>query len=363
MSTRNLTCLFSAAALLTFGALEPRAEDRSSDNLIGHGALRYRVDRSWCKADPSEAPVFNAHALVEDEQGRIYLVTDHPANAFLVLEKDGRFVRSFGEGIPGGHGVDLIDLDGEEHLIHVDCGWHVDDMGQYSRTNGAVRIMTKTGDIVLTLPSPHTLGLFAEKDRYQPCDVAVTPNGDILVADGYASDKILHYKANGVFVRQWGGRNEGQPDHLENAHGISIDTADPTQPKVWVSSRSQNQLKTFTLDGEYLGAVSVPGAYAGQVFFRGDHLYTGVCWSKENGVGKRLNQSGFVLFLDRRTLKAVSAPGGSAPRYDGDVLLPLHQTTPVFHHVHDLYVDRAGDIYVGEWNAGRRYPFKLTLAP
>ena len=68
-----------------------------------------------------------------------------------------------------------------------------------------------------------------------------------------------------------------------------------------MSSRSQNMLKWFTLDGKHLGTVSLPGAYAGQAFFRGDHIYTGVCWSKQNGTGKRLPNSGFVLVLDRKT--------------------------------------------------------------
>ena len=349
---------FALAALTTTVG---HAATHTERETIGHGGLRYTVDRGWCKADPEEAPVFNAHALVEDDLGQIYLVTDHPANAFLVLEKDGRFIRSFGEGIPGGHGVDLINVGGEQQLIHVDCGWHVDWMGKYTRTNGAVRVVTKTGDVSRTFPSPHALGLFEESERYQPCDVAVAPNGDILVADGYASDKILHFMPDGTFVRIWGGRNPGQPDHLENAHGISIDTFDPENPKVWVSSRSENNLKYFTLEGEHLGSVDVPGAFAGQVYFRGDHLYTGVCWSKENGIGNRLDQSGFVLILDRRTLKAVSAPGGTQPIYSEGTLQPLHQSQPVFHHVHDLYVDAVGDIYVGEWNAGQRYPFKLSL--
>ena len=39
----------------------------------------------------------------------------------------------------------------------------------------------------------------------------------------------------------------------------------------------------------------------------------------------------------------------------------MHQAHPIFKHVHDLYVDARGDIYVGEWNSGNRYPFKLEL--
>ena len=79
--------------------------------------------------------------------------------------------------------------------------------------------------------------------------------------------------------------------------------------------------------------------------------------------GKRLGQSGFLLVLDRKTKKVISAPGGSEPTYVDGKLQPLHQTTKTFIHGHDLYVDSGGNIYVGEWNSGNRHPYKLELIP
>lgn len=332
--------------------------------IIGHNGLRYRVNREWSQADPTIAPVTNAHAMIEDREGQIYLVTDDMANAFIVFEKDGSFVRTIAHPeLNGGHGIDLLTLDGEEHLIHVDGGWHQTrpSAWEWERTNGSVTILRKDGTIRLRLPSPHDLGVFAADERYQPCDVAITPDNDILVADGYASDRVLHYRPDGTLVRVWGGPNPGKPGHLKNAHGISIDDSDSSQPKVWVSSRAENKLKAFTLEGEWLETIDLPGARAGQAFFAHDKLYTGVCWSLENGVGKQLPESGFVLILDQASHRVLSAPGGTEPTYVDGELQPMHQAQPIFKHVHDLYVDDAGDIYVGEWNSGNRYPYKLEL--
>lgn len=331
--------------------------------VIGHNGLRYRVNREWSQADPNVAPVTNAHAMIEDSEGQIYLITDDMANAFIVYEKDGTFVRAFGQGMKGGHGIDLITLDDEEHLIHVDGGWHqtVPSAWEWERTNGGVTLLRKDGSIRLRLPSPHDLGAFKADERYQPCDVAITPDNDILVADGYASDRVLHYKPDGTLVRVWGGPNPGHPGHLKNAHGISIDNSDPQNPKVWVSSRAENKLKAFTLEGEWIETIDLPGARAGQAFFAHDKLYTGVCWSLENGVGKQLPESGFVLILDQASHRVLSAPGGIKPTYIDGELQPMHQAQPIFKHVHDLYVDATGDIYVGEWNSGNRYPYKLEL--
>jgi hypothetical protein len=67
--------------------------------------------------------------------------------------------------------------------------------------------------------------------------------------------------------------------------------------------------------------------------------------------------------LDRKTRRVVSAPGGHPPQYADGKLQPLSQAQKTFLHGHDLYVDKAGDIYVGEWNAQRRYPIKLERLP
>ena len=192
-----------------------------------------------------------------------------------------------------------------------------------------------------------------------PCDVAWTPAGTLLVADGYGSNLIYEFSLEGKLVKKWGGPTKDAAN-LSNAHGISIDVADPRGPLVWVPSRSQNQLKAFTLDGKYVDTLDLPGAFAGQLFFRGDKIYTAVCWSKENGTGKRLDQSGFLIVMDRKTRRVISAPGGNEPVYVDGKLQPLHQTVPVFVHGHDLYVDRDGIIYFGEWNANRRYPSRLV---
>jgi len=57
--------------------------------MLGHGEAKYTVDLNWAKATPEEAPVINSHAIEEGKDGLLYLVTDHPENAFLVFKKDG----------------------------------------------------------------------------------------------------------------------------------------------------------------------------------------------------------------------------------------------------------------------------------
>jgi hypothetical protein len=358
MST-HVRRLFSASFVLLAVHAAAQETPASPDGMtLGHGPARYRVDMKWAKAEPSVAPVINAHALAEGRDGRIYLVTDHPQNDFIVFEKDGRYVRSIRQGLGGGHGLEIFEKDGVEYLLHIDCGWHFAAEGWNPKAGqGRVTLLTTAGDVVRKFPTPQELGI--NEGKFMPCDAAYTPRGTLLIADGYGSNFIYEFTLEGKLIKKWGGPTKDAAN-LSNAHGISIDATDPRGPLVWVPSRSQSQIKAFTLDGTYVDTIDLPGAFAGQLVFRDDKIYTAVCWSQENGTGKKLNQSGFVLVLDRKTKRVISAPGGSQPIYTDGKLQPMHQTESVFKHCHDLYVDNAGDIYVGEWNADRRYPWKLS---
>jgi hypothetical protein len=360
LATGLQTCLLGHGDPNTHGH-HPTHDTSAQGMVLGHNGLTFKVDLNWAKADPAVAPVINSHALTEGRDGLIYVITDHPKNAFLVFKKDGTFVRAFGKGLVGGHGIEIFEKDGEEFLIHVDCGWHFAAEGwNATPRNGRVTILRTDGTIVKALPTPYEMGIGEAGDRqFMPCDVAVTPQGTILIADGYATDYIYEMTMNGELVRRWGGKTD-DASNLSNAHGISLDDSDSNRILAWVPSRSENQLKAFTLDGKHVETIDLPGAYAGQLFFRGDNIYTAVCWSKENGTGDRQPQSGFLIIMDRNTKRVISAPGGNKPTYLHGKLQPLFQTHKTFIHGHDLYVDSEGAIYFGEWNADRRYPSKLT---
>lgn len=348
-----LACILSLLAPAGLLAQE------TPETTIGHGAARYRVDLKWAKADPAVAPVINSHALAESKDGHIFLVTDHPKNDFIVFEKDGRYVRSISAGLGGGHGLEIFESGGTEYLLHIDCGWHFAAEGwNPTAGQGRVTLLTTAGEVVRKFPTPDELGVTPGK--FMPCDAAVSPSGTLLIADGYATNFVYEFTLEGKLVKKWGGATKDAAN-LSNAHGISIDTSDPRGPLVWVPSRDECQVKAYTLEGKHVDTIDLPGAFAGQLVFRGDRIYTAVCWSKKNGTGPRLKESGFVLVLDRQTKRVISAPGGSEPVYVDGKLQPMHQTHPIFKHGHDLYVDSVGDIYVGEWNADRRYPTKLTL--
>jgi len=332
----------------------------TGDDVLGHGSHRYKLVEGWGDLDPAKYPIVNCHAMVQTADGLLHALCDGVRNNFLVYDKTGKLVRSWGTEYPGAHGLELITEGKQEYFLVVDGGWMVrGDNGKASREQGNVTKITTDGRHVFKLGHPSTIGAYEPGMRFQPCDAAAAPNGDFYVADGYGSQWVLRYDARGKFIGKFAGPQDPNPAaRLNGAHGVSIDARDPSNPMVVASSRSANQLKWFSLEGEHIKTVSLPGAYAGQAVFKGEFVYAGVCWSKQNGTGKRVANSGFVTILDKDN-RVISNPGGSEPKYVDGKLQPMHQATRTFMHVHDVCVDDEDSVYALQWNAKGCYPIKL----
>ena len=215
---------------------------------------------------------------------------------------------------------------------------------------------TLDGREVLRLPHPKALGEYGDEDNYHPTETAIGPNGDIYVADGYGSQWILQFTMEGEFIRQFGGR--GDEDHqFQTVHGVCLDARDAANPTLLCTSRSHNAFKRYSLDGEYLSTIFLPGAFVCRAVIDDEMLYAGVCWSRLKYLN-RTPKSGFVTILDNEG-RVVSNPGGTTPEYrDGELQLMV-QAQPIFMHCHDVCVDDDKNLYVCQWNAEKTYPIKL----
>ena len=65
--------------------------------------------------------------------------------------------------------------------------------------------------------------------KYSPTNLAIAPNGDIYVGDGYGSSYINQYNSKGEFIRTFGGKGK-EPGQLDCPHGITVDLRGP-QPR------------------------------------------------------------------------------------------------------------------------------------
>lgn len=316
--------------------------NKGKGQIIGHNSHKYRVNAEWGNLDPSETPVKDCHEMVQDSKGRIILFNNDTDNNILIYDKSGKLLKTWGENYPGAHGLTLTRENDEDFLFLTDHDLH------------KVFKTTIDGRVLMTIDYPRETGKYDGPEQFKPTEVAVAPNGDFFIADGYGNQYITQYNYKGELIRYFGGKGD-QPENFDNCHGICLDDRDPNNPILLITARQQNAFKRFSLDGKYLSTVDLPGAFICRPVIHGENLYFSVLISKlpwDSGTG-------FVTILDKNN-KVISNPGGNTPRYSNGKLQQMHQVEKdIFIHPHDVCVDDDLNLYVAQWNSNRTYPIKL----
>ena len=315
--------------------------EKTGQQIIGHNSHRYKVVQGWGDLDPDNYPVNDCHEMVIDSSERIYMLTNDTSNNILIYNKAGNLVNSWGTQYPGAHGLSIAIVDGEEVLFICDLGLH-----QVIKTS-------LDGRELLTIGYPVETGEYSSADQFYPTETAIGMNGDIYVTDGYGLQFVIQYNYKGEYIRHWGGKgNEDQ--QFDCVHGITIDTRKANEASLLITSRNHNAFKRFTLNGEYLETVKLPGSFVCRPVIKGRYLYAAVFRS---GTNTNPN-SGYITILDEND-RVVSTPGGSEPIYGPAGLIPQYQKEAIFMHPHDVCIDNDENIYVCQWKSNRSYPLKL----
>jgi len=316
------------------------SNDACGGEVLGQGTLRYRAKRHWGDLDRAHYPVKDCHGMTEDHNGRIVLLTNDTRNNLISYEKTGKFVASWETRFPTAHGLEIEDHHGEDRY------WITDHDVQ------CLSITTSDGHELRRIGSDAVAAEYPDITKYHPTNTAFTSDGEFFISDGYGSSFIHHFDPKGRYISSFGGPGS-TPSNLNEPHAVWIDTRSG-KLSVLVCDRGNEMLKWFSLSGELLRIVPVPGARPSNVaqFHNGDGRF------KNHIAIASLN--GMILILDSND-RVVSAVGGEAPRYVDGKLEMLQVFNYTFNHPHDVYVDAAGALHVPQWWSNQTYPIKLEL--
>jgi peptidylamidoglycolate lyase len=336
------TALVSAASIAvsntTFGIISCKSEEKPT---VGQGDFKYTVDKDWGVQDPSQFPVKDCHEMVMDKKQRLIMTTTHPKNNILIYDRSGKILEAWGTEFPGAHGLTLVEEGAEEFLFITDP------------SSGKVCKTDLKGNILMTITAPPEIEAYENTKKFKPTETTVGPNGDLYIADGYGKDFIIQYDAKGNYIRHFGGHGEGE-GQFDCCHGITLDQRDPLNPTLLITSRSANEFKRFTLDGQHLETISLPGCYICRPVIKGDLIYFAVIITNDWDTF-----DGMIAILDKNN-KVLSLPGGSQPTYQDGALVPPVYDQKTFLNPHDVCVDNDDNLYVPQWNSNKTYPVKLT---
>ncbi len=221
----------------------------SKKPVLGEGEHTYEVTHDWGEL-PADIQYGNTHGVCEDSSGRIYIhhtvyATSESSDTIVIFDHQGKFVKSWGKEFRGGaHGLYIRKEGNEEFLYLCDI------------RRGLVVKTTLEGEELFTLGYPKVSEVYAQPGpdgkplKYSPTNLAVAPNGDIYVGDGYGSSYIIQYNRKGEYIRTFGGPGN-EAGHLSCPHGVFVDTRD-TEPILTVADRSNKRIQRFTLDGKHI---------------------------------------------------------------------------------------------------------------
>lgn len=293
----------------------------------------YQADDCWAKL-PAGWDWTEAVAVATDAQDRVYVFNRGP-HPVIVFNRDGTFSRSWGEGVfARPHGIFI----GRDETVY--C---TDDLDH------TVRKFTLDGKLLMTLGTsgkPSDTGATSIDYRtivragppfHFPTNVALSPQGDLYVSDGYGNARIHKFTPNGKLLLSW-GEPGNKPGQFHVPHGIAVN-ADGT---VYVADRENSRIQLFTPDGSFLSQwtdVARPcqvfigenqDVYVAELGYRAG-MWPGTTAPSADAPGGR------VSIFDRQGQLRARWGGGLNPCAAGDFFAP-----------HDIWCDSHGDIYVAE---------------
>ena len=301
----------------------------------GNGAWSFEAVPHWGEL-PDGKIIGPTHGgvVVDDDSGLIYVSTDSELSV-LVYQPDGKLVRTIAPECQGFHAMAIRKEEGKTVIYGAQLNGN-------KPPQRVCKIDTE-GKILLEIPNAATgeipggwKGLTA---------VTVAPDGSIFAATGYGADIVHKFDATGKLLKSFGSKG-GDEKQFDTPHGLAIDTRFG-EPRLLVADRAKNRLVHFDLEGNWLGVHASNLRLPSAVSILGDAVAVAELKAR-------------VTILDKTgTPVAFLGDNPNKAQWANFEVSPQDQQLGIFTAPHGLSFDKAGNLYVQDWNKTGRIT-KLT---
>jgi sugar lactone lactonase YvrE len=198
----------------------------------------YEINKAWAQL-PADLTPWNqsTSSITADGKGNVVVLV-RAVPFFRMFTRDGKFVKAWGTA---------DDFSGTAHSIMFDPEgniWTTD-----AQNGHVVQKYDASGKLLMTLGKKGMAGDDTSTDLFNaPNAVAIAPNGDIYVSDGYINSRVVHFDKTGKFIRIIGGKKGSEPGQLQLPHGVVIDS----RGRIIVGDSDNRRITVFDKDGKFV---------------------------------------------------------------------------------------------------------------
>lgn len=316
-------------------ALPLRGADKVQPVRMGCGIMTFDTVPGWGLGEDGKSVLGSTHGgVVIDKAGNIY--TSSSLGVF-VFSPEGKVVRRFlGDKYSNIHDLE-IRAEGSDEFIY----GARNAVGNFG--GEGIKFHAETGDVVLKLGIDSIAASGLKLAKWNPTAITVAPNGDIILADGYASNYIFKYDKTGKYLMHFGTKGNGLKE-FNTAHGMTLDTRyDP--PRLLICDRNhqpKGRLLHYDLNGNFIDEVVTGLGMPTSVAIYGDYVSVP-------------DLHGRVVILDKTNTIIAVLGNNPDPGKGRNFNIPQDQWVEgIFSGTHGSYWDKDGNLYVQDWNVSGR---------
>jgi len=341
------TTALAAAGASTLPGLNLRADPANDEKktpvLMGSGYHTYTLDEDWGRL-PAGMKYGHGCGVIVDSHDRIYVTSRSKNPCVAIFDKDGKLEETWGQDFADKIGFTTAEVADTAHCIY----WSKEHACQYiywtenistnktgPKLGARVYKTGLDGKILYQIGNVAKEGSDAQKfDWTSPTDVAVGPNLDIYVVDGYGSQRVTRFDKNFKPLRTIGGHGTGDGE-FNICHGIWINSLKGGEPEVYIADRATGRVQVFDLELNHkrnlVGTVRNPCCF----YQHQENLFIPDLASRVTILDP---QDQLVTYL------------GDGKEADGKTNRVDNRTNPaLFAAPHAMCVDSKGNLYVVEW--------------
>lgn len=296
---------------------------------MGSGIMTFDTVPGWGLRPDGSSILGPTHGgVVVDSKGHVYTSADV---GIFVFSPEGSLIKKFvGNDYSRCHDLE-IRKEAESEFIYA----------ARNASGEGIKMNVQTGEIVLKMPFPKESGL--DLKRFSPTAITVADNGDIFLADGYASNIIFKFDKAGKYLMHF-GQAGNDLKQFKVCHGMTLDTRyEPNRLLICDRNHEpKGRLLHYSLEGQFIQEVITGLGMPTSVAIQDDYVSVP-------------DLHGRVVILNKQNV-IMSVLGFNAdPKNGGKYDVPQKDWVEgVFSGTHGSYWDADGNLYIQDWNVAGR---------